>query len=53
MSTSGGLGLGMAGVVVGDQGSVDDLDDLPLESTEGLVGILPSTMSHNERTPGP
>lgn len=30
----------MAGVVVSEQGSVDDLDELPLEGTEGLVGCL-------------
>src|SRR5918994_7795775 len=35
---SAGGGLGMSGLVVGEQGSVDDLDDLPLEGTEGLVG---------------
>jgi hypothetical protein len=34
------LGLRVAGVVVGEEGSVDGLDNLPLEGTEGLVGCL-------------
>jgi hypothetical protein len=40
MSAGGGLGLRVAGVVVGEEGSVDDLDDLALEGPEGLVGRL-------------